>query len=96
MKSPSPIQQFKWAGESWAARYCPSNPFVVGGDGVQSFSHFRLFATPWTAARQASLFFSISQSLLKLMSIELMMPYLKNMYNYKALEVIISTVALFS
>ena len=74
LKSPSPIQQFKWAGESWAARYCPSNPFVGGGDGVQTFSHFRLFATPWTAARQASLFFSISQSLLKLMSIESVMP----------------------
>ena len=74
LKSPSPIQQFKWAGESWAARYCPSNPFVGGGDGVQSFSHFRLFATPWTAVRQASLFFSISQSLLKLRSIESVMP----------------------
>ena len=32
------------------------------------------FVTPWTAARQASLSFSISQSLLKLMSIESMMP----------------------
>ena len=36
-----------------------------------SLSHVRLFATPWTAARQASLSFSISRSLLKLMSIEL-------------------------
>ena len=34
----------------------------------------QLFATPWTAARQASLAFTISQSLLKLMSIESMMP----------------------
>ena len=33
-----------------------------------------LFATPWTAACQASLSFTISQSLLKLMSIELVMP----------------------
>ena len=32
------------------------------------------FATPWTAAHQASLSFTISQSLLKLMSIELVMP----------------------
>ena len=32
------------------------------------------FATPWTAARQASLSFTISQSLLKLMSIESVMP----------------------
>ena len=40
------------------------------------FSHSvltELFATPWTAARQASLSLTISQSLLKLMSIELMM-----------------------
>ena len=34
----------------------------------------RLFATPWTAAQQASLFFSISQSFLKLMSVESVMP----------------------
>ena len=34
----------------------------------------RLFATPWTAARQASLSFTFSWSLLKLMSIESMMP----------------------
>ena len=37
-------------------------------------SHVRLFDTPWTAARQASLSFTVSQSLLKLMSIELVMP----------------------
>ena len=41
---------------------------------VQSLSHVQLFATPWTAAHQASLSFTISQSLLKLMSIELVMP----------------------
>jgi len=39
----------------------------------QSLSHVWLFSTPWTAARQPSLSFTISQSLLKLMSIELMM-----------------------
>ena len=39
---------------------------------MQSRSRVRLFATPWTAARQASL--SNSWSLLKLMSIELVMP----------------------
>ena len=37
-------------------------------------SHVRLFATPWTAAHQASLSFTISWSLLKLMSIESVMP----------------------
>ena len=39
----------------------------------QSLSRVQLFVTPWTAAHQASLSFTISQSLLKLMSIELMM-----------------------
>ena len=38
------------------------------------FSRVQLFATPWTAARQAPLSFTISWSLLKLMSIELVMP----------------------
>ena len=41
---------------------------------VQSLSHVRLFATPCSAAQQASLSFTISQSLLKLMSIESVMP----------------------
>ena len=38
------------------------------------FSRVQLFATPWTAAHQASLSITNSQSLLKLMSIELVMP----------------------
>ena len=41
---------------------------------VQSLSHFLLFATPWTAARQASLSIINSWSLLKLMSFESVMP----------------------
>ena len=41
---------------------------------VQSLSQVQLFATPWTVACQASLSFTIAQSLLKLMSIELVMP----------------------
>ena len=41
---------------------------------VQSLSHVRLFATPWTTACQDSLSITKSQSLLKLMSIELVMP----------------------
>ena len=41
---------------------------------VQSLSHVRLPATPWTAACQASLSITNSQSLLKLMSIESVMP----------------------
>ena len=52
---------------------------TVGGKGeyqfssVQSFSHIQLFVTPWTAARQASLSITNSRSLLKLMSLELVM-----------------------
>ena len=41
---------------------------------VQSLSHVQLFATPWTAAHQASLSITNSRSLLKLMSIESVMP----------------------
>ena len=41
---------------------------------VQLLSHVWLFATTWNAARQASLAFTISQSLLKFMSVELVMP----------------------
>ena len=41
---------------------------------VQLLSCFWLFTTPWTAARQASLFFTTSQSLLKLMPIDSVMP----------------------
>ena len=41
---------------------------------VESLSHVRLFVTPWTATCQASLSFTIFWSLLKLMSIETVMP----------------------
>ena len=44
------------------------------GTVVQSRSCIRLFATPWTAAHQASLSFTILHSLLKLMSIGSVMP----------------------
>ena len=45
-------------------------PFVT----VQSLIHVQLFVTPWTAARQASMSFTNSQSLLEFMSIESVMP----------------------
>ena len=41
---------------------------------VQSLSHVWLFATPWTAAHQSSLSITNSQSLLRLMSVESVMP----------------------
>ena len=46
------------------------NPF----SSVQPLSHDRLFAIPWMAAHQASLSFTISWSLLRLMSFESVMP----------------------
>ena len=55
---------------SWGRR-CQS--LLVFGS-VQSFRHVQLFATPWTAAPQASLSITNSWSLLKLMFIESMMP----------------------
>ena len=50
---------------------------IISGEGivvVQSLSCVQLFATPWTAACQASLSFTISWSLLKFMFIESVMP----------------------
>ena len=41
---------------------------------VQSLSHAYFSATPWTAARQASVSFTVSQGLLTLTSIESVMP----------------------
>ena len=52
-------------------RYFPLQ--VVNFSSVQSLSRVWLFATPWTAARQASLSITNSQSLLKLMCIKLVM-----------------------
>ena len=54
----------------WATREAPSVQF----SSVQSLSRVRLFATPWSAARQASLSITNSRSSLKLMSVELVMP----------------------
>ena len=53
----------------------PGKPVLcISFSSVQSLSHVRLFATPWTAAHQASLSITSSWSLLKLMSIEAVMP----------------------
>ena len=52
--------------------YCIS--YVIMFIVVQALSSVQLFATPWTAAHQASLSFTVSQSLLKFMSIETVMP----------------------
>ena len=47
---------------------------VYNTKGTLSLSRVQLFATPWTVARQVTLSISNSWSLLKLMSIELVMP----------------------
>ena len=51
-----------------------SNIDPVQFSSVKSLSHVRLFASPWTAAHQASLSTTNTRSLLELMSIESMMP----------------------
>ena len=62
----------------WTECLCPSNSYLEAShlqfSSVQSLSHVQLFVTPWTASGQASLSIANSQSLLKLMSIESVMP----------------------
>ena len=66
-RSHLPDYPLKKVSGSWH-RKASGRQFVV-----QSLSHVPLFATPWTAACQASLSLTISWSLLKLMSIESVM-----------------------
>ena len=47
---------------------------MKNSQSVQSLSHVQLFATPWTVAHEASLSITNSRSLLKIMSIESVMP----------------------
>ena len=54
----------------WLSEYFQSRFQIV----IQLLSHVCLVVTPWTAVRQASLSLPISWSLLKLLSIELVMP----------------------
>ena len=65
---------------------------------VQLLSHVRLFATPWTADHQAPLFFTISWSLLKLVSFELVMPsnHLILCHPLRLLPSIFSSIRVFS
>ena len=60
------------------------NPTLTSISSVQLLSHVWLFATPRTAACQASLFITNSQNLFKLMSIESVMPsnYLSHPYSH--------------
>ena len=59
----------------WKSWYClPTNLLNDNISSVQSLSHVQLFATPWTATLQASLSITNSPSILKLTSIELVIP----------------------
>ena len=63
---------------------------------VQLLSHVWLFVTSWTAARQASLSITNSQSLLKLMSVESVMPYILSSSSFLLLPSIFPTLRVFS
>ena len=54
--------------------YCPARRYNLFAAVFQWLSHVQLLATSWTTAPQVSLSFTISLNLLKLMSIESMMP----------------------
>ena len=58
----------------WISKLLSICSLWKGSYSVQSLSHVQLFATPWTAAHQASLSITNSRSLLKLKSIESVMP----------------------
>ena len=77
------LSEERQAGESaaplWRLPVMTAAPTVLTGTStsqvlLQSLNRSGLFATPRTAARQASLSFTISRSLLKLMSIESVLP----------------------
>ena len=70
MVIPQPVS---FLGRSFKTQHhCPF--LVLCFSSVQLLSCVRVFATPWTAARQAPLSITSSQSLLKLMSIQSVMP----------------------
>jgi len=64
----------KWEGVSKWSLAVVASTLVRPGVAVAQLLSVQLFVTQWTAAHPASLSFTISRSLLKLMSIELVMP----------------------
>ena len=71
---PPAKQRYIEQGDSFSPSYFECKHPLTHFSSVQSLSHEWLFATPWTAACQASLSITNSQSLFKLMAIEAMMP----------------------
>ena len=61
-----------WGWQRRSGRSPPTDCLICFFSWFQSLSHVQLFATPWTAAHQASLSITNSRSLLKLMSESLM------------------------
>ena len=61
-------------GRGSGCRWCFVSNLIITLSSVQSLSRVRLFSTPWITALQASLSITNSWSLLKLMSIESVMP----------------------
>ena len=59
---------------TWEGNILPGRLWIVQISSVQLLSHVQLLATPWIAACQTSLSITSSWSLLKLMSVELVMP----------------------
>ena len=76
----SSFQNVKYCGKS-SQEFSKCDPsfeymnYIVIVIVVQSLSHVQLFATPWTAAHLSPLSSTISQSLLRFMSIELVTPF---------------------
>ena len=70
-------EYWNWDHGCWGQGGAPEETAESGGSTavvVQLLSLFRFFATPWTAAHQSSLSFTISWNFFKLMSIESVMP----------------------
>ena len=66
-----PAQKLMASTEEWLSKH---GIYIYTAEYSVQFSRVQLFVTPWTAARQASLSITNSWSLLKLMSITLVMP----------------------
>ena len=67
-------QQLHSPGQCWEEMVCLFANGVKNVVVVQTQGHVQLFAAPWTTVSQDSLSITISKSLLKFISIELMMP----------------------
>ena len=71
---PHSVSTGRWEWDSWEFTCFIHSPLNMVFSWVQPLNHVWLFATPWTTARQASLSIINIQGLLKLMSIESVMP----------------------